>query len=633
MPPAPEGGAPGARRAHEMPFGATLLEGGGARLRLWAPAARTVEVELHGAFMPAMPLPGGWWQADAPRAVAGQRYRFHVDGLAVPDPASRFNPDGPHAASELIDPRAFAWDDGDWRGRPWHEVVLYELHVGSFTREGTFAAAQAQLEGLARLGITAVQLMPLADFPGRFGWGYDGVLHYAPHAAYGRPDDVKRFVQAAHALGLMVFVDVVYNHFGPDGNYLHAYAPQFFSQQHDSPWGRAINFDGEGSRTVRDFFIHNALYWLEEFHVDGLRLDAVHAIVDGSAQHVLQELSVRARAHLPGRHIHLVVEDDHNDTARLSAVPRPGRYDGQWTGDFHHILHVLLTGEGGGYYEEFREAWPHGTLEQLARCLANGTAWLGAPPVARQGRARPASFEAAPLLAIVNFLQNHDQVGNRAFGERLAPLALAQRPDAGEAPLALATALLLLAPHTPMLFMGQEWNAATPFLYFADWQGDLRRAVTEGRRREFPQFHTASGGSVVPDPCDEATFRASALDRTERERAEAVQWQSFVSHLLALRQSALVPRLPRLAPQGHTAEVIEGRGLWVRWHFDARDGEPACVLEMGLNFSGAVLAVPALAGVHGAGEGVSVLYQQADAEQGYLAPWGGHWRWREEVRA
>ncbi|RZA16167.1 MAG: malto-oligosyltrehalose trehalohydrolase [Lysobacteraceae bacterium] len=550
--------------------------------------------------------------------------RWLVDDVEVPDPASRYNPEGPHSPSEIVDPRAFAWQDAGWRGRPWHEVVLYELHLGTFTPEGTFDAAARQLPALARLGVTAVQVMPLAGFPGRFGWGYDGVLHFAPHAAYGRPDDFKRFVQAAHAEGLMVFVDVVYNHFGPDGNYLHAYAPDFFSATHDSPWGRAINLDGPGSRTVRDFFIANALYWLEEFHVDGLRLDAVHAIVDGSEPHFLEELSVRARAHLPGRHVHLVVEDDHNVVGRLAAAPRPGHYDGQWTGDFHHLLHVLLTGESGGYYAEFNGD----TLAQLARCLMHGTAWLGVPPVARpDGGAREPSHAPAPLGAIVNFLQNHDQVGNRALGERLGPLARAYRPEAGDAPLQLATALLLLAPHTPMLFMGQEWNAATPFLYFADWggagQAELRRAVTEGRRREFPQFH-GGDASRIPDPCDAATPRASQLDRSELEGEAAVHWQSFTARLLALRQAELTAWLPTLSADGHTAQVIEGRGLWVRWSFAG-----GRVLEIALNFSDEVLAVPALANALDDDEAARIILQLRDAEQGYLAPWGGHWRWRE----
>ncbi len=603
-----------------MPFGTVLLSGGGALFQLWGPGAKEVVLELLPASGEAQRLPmvsqaGGWWKHTVASARPGDRYQFIVDGFAVPDPASRSNPDGPHAPSELIDPTAFEWTDHEWRGRPWNEVILYELHFGTFTPEGTFAAAEAQLAQLARLGITAVQVMPLASFPGQFGWGYDGVLHFAPQASYGRPDDFKHFVSTAHALGLMVFLDVVDNHFGPDGNYLHAYAPAFFSDTHEGPWGQALNFDGADSRVVRDFFIASAQFWLREYHIDGLRLDAVHAIVDGSAPHFLEELSMSVRSYFSGRHVHLVTEDDHNYIDRLASTPRLGSYDGQWAGDFHHLLHVLLTGESGGYYTEFNGD----TLDQLARCLTNGVAWLGTPPVAREdGGPRPVADRSAPLGAMVNFLQNHDQIGNRAFGERLDKLSLRHRPAAGRAPLELATALLMLAPHTPMLFMGQEWNASTPFLYFANWEGDLQKSVSEGRKREFAQFYGA-GVERIPDPCDAATVAASTLDRSELEGDEAVHWQALTARLIALRQAELTPSLPRLSAQ-HRCDVVDGRGLHVFWSF-----EDDRVLEAALNFSGEMLEVPGLAESVGA----RTFFQLCDAEQGFLAPWGAHWRWRD----
>ncbi|HLL13407.1 MAG TPA: alpha-amylase family glycosyl hydrolase, partial [Rubrivivax sp.] len=412
------------RHIHAMPFGATLLPGGGARFTLWAPAAKSIELVLSSSAGERVQLAAsaqgdGWYALELADVAAGQRYQWRIDGdLLVPDPASRSNPDGPHGASQVVDPHAFEWADDGWRGRPWHQTVLYELHVGCFTREGTFAAAAAQLPRLAALGITAVQLMPLADFPGSFGWGYDGVLPFAPFHGYGTPDDLKRLVQAAHGLGLMVFGDVVYNHFGPDGNYLHAYAPQFFSNSHRTAWGPALNFDGEAAATVREFIIHNALYWIDEFRFDGLRLDAVHAMLDDSPLHILQELSTRVRAACAGRHVHLVLENDSNDETRLAPPGTPGFYDGQWNGDLHHTLHVLLTGERDGYYAEYDTP-----LQQLARCLTHGFARQGGPHNAEGAQPRRAAQGQAPLLAVVNLLHNHDQIGNRAFGERLQRLA------------------------------------------------------------------------------------------------------------------------------------------------------------------------------------------------------------------
>ncbi|MGZ5270466.1 MAG: malto-oligosyltrehalose trehalohydrolase [Ramlibacter sp.] len=454
--------------AQDMPFGAATRPGDGTSFRLWGPAARRAELALYPALgdqprlLPASRDAHGWWSCDVPEAGAGQLYHWRIDGeLMVPDPASRHNPHGVHAPSCVVDPLAFDWDDG-WAGRPWGDVVLYELHVGAFTHEGTFAAAAARLQELAEVGITAVELMPLADFPGRFGWGYDGVLPFAPHAAYGTPDDLKHFVQQAHRLGLMVFLDVVYNHFGPEGNYLHRYAPQFFSATRSSPWGAAINFDGEGSRWVREFFIQNAIYWTQEYRFDGLRLDAVHAIGDDSATHVLEELSRRVREATAGRHVHLVLENENNHHERLSTTPEPGRYDGQWNDDFHHALHVALTGETRGYYHDYGNALGEDPFDLLARCLTHGMLFEDSPRKPGGARAAPRPTPAIPLSVLVNFAHNHDQVGNRAFGERLAVLA---GPDAAP----LATLLALLTPAVPMLFLGEEFGSTQPWLYFADW--------------------------------------------------------------------------------------------------------------------------------------------------------------------
>ena len=557
------------RCRHKMPFGASLLDGGGAQFRLWAPAARQAELALYTGpaaqpgFVPAACDAQGWWECQVPQAGAGTLYRWRIDGnLLVPDPASRQNPHGVHEPSCVVDPLQFEWD-ADWSGRPWPEVVLYEMHVGAFTPEGTFAAAEQHLEAIAALGITAVELMPVADFPGRFGWGYDGVLPYAPHAAYGTPDEFKRFIQQAHRLGLMVFLDVVYNHFGPDGNYLGQYAPRFFSKTRKSPWGAAINFDGPGSANVRDFFVHNALYWIQEYRIDGLRLDAVHAIADGSRPDVVEEISAAVRNATPGRHVHLVLENEDNGYHRLAPMPQPGRYDAQWNDDFHHALHVTLTGETQRYYHDYG----HEPMNLLARCLTHGM--LFEPSERKAGGARRECREAPPqpLGALVNYANNHDQSGNRPFGERLGQLV-----PPGARPL--ATLLALLTPAVPMLFFGEEFGATTPFLYFADWQGKLREAVREGRKREFGHV-----GGELPDPCDAATFEASRPDVVHRERPDGRRWLELVRTALAVRREHISPRQHLLLTGQHTAQRLGESGIRVCWRYG--DGQ-AIMLELNL---------------------------------------------------
>ena len=602
------------RCRHEMPFGALLNRDGHAAWRLWAPSARSVELLLltdHGEplAVPANRFDGGWAEVRRNDVAGGQRYQWRIDGhLVVPDPASRWNPGGPHGPSVLIDPSTFAWDEG-WRGRPWLDAVFYQLHIGTFTPQGSFDAAAEQLERLAALGITALQLMPLGDWPGRFGWGYDGVLPYAPFHGYGDPGALKRFVQAAHRLGLMVFGDVIYNHFGPDGNYLHAYAKPFFTDRHRTAWGPAINYDGDQSRTVRDFVIHNALYWLEEFRFDGLRLDAVHAMRDDGQPHILEELSQRVRSTITDRQVHLVLENDANERRWLAPGPTPGRYDGQWNGDVHHTLHVLLTGERDGYYAEYDDP-----VAQLGRSLAHGFAREGTPHNVEGAAPRRAAEGDAPLTAIVNLLQNHDQIGNRAFGDRLVTLA-----DA--AALQLAQAILLLSPTIPLLFMGEEHDAAEPFQYFADWQGELRDAVRRGRALEFahfPSYAEAAASGHLPDPCSPETMA--------RCRIGTAPARETLAALLRLRATALRPLLPRLAAAGHTAQHL-GPVLQLHWHFDAQDQQPARTLRMQVNLSAHRL--PAAAPPPHA----TLLHAIGEASGQHLGAWSGRWHWLETQHA
>ena len=393
------------------------------------------------------------------------------------DPASRYQPEDVHGPSEVVDPAAFAWTDLEWQGRPWKEAVLYEMHIGAFTPEGTFGAAVTKLDYLLELGVTAIEIMPVGDFPGRRDWGYDGALSYAPDASYGRPEELKALVDAAHARGLMVLLDVVYNHFGPEGSFLKAIAPQFFTERYKTPWGEAINMDGDGSGPVREYFIHNALYWIEEFHFDGLRFDAVHAILDDSPRHLLEELAERVRSAFPGDHVHLILENEENQASRLArdSTGRPRWYTAQWNDDLHHVLHVAVTGELAGYYGDYI-----GRPEKLGRALAEGFAFQGEVMPYRGGpRGEPSG--ALPPTAFVAFAQNHDQVGNRAFGDRLSAIA---SPEAVRA----VGAVYLLLPQIPMLFMGEEWGAAQPFPFFCDFGPDLAQAVRKGRREEFARF-------------------------------------------------------------------------------------------------------------------------------------------------
>ena len=548
---------------HRMPFGATLRDDGRTDFRLWAPAAHAVALVLgDDRRVPMQAGPQGWHEALGVDAPPGTRYRYDVgNGLLVPDPASRHNPEDVHGPSVVVDPRVYRWRDAGWRGRPWHEAVVYELHVGSFTHEGTFKAAAVKLPELAQLGITAIELMPVADFPGQRGWGYDGVLPFAPDASYGTPDALKAFVDAAHSLGLMVLLDVVYNHFGPEGNYLHAYCPTFFNEAKHTPWGAAINFDGPGSETVRDFFRHNALYWVEEFHFDGLRLDAVHAIHDSSPLHIASDIgqALRSVAGTEGvsRQVHLVLENDTNQASMLQRADdgQPLYATAQWNDDLHHAAHVLLTGETDSYYGDYAD----GPIGRFARALAQGFVYQGQPSAHRGHVPHGEPSGHLPPSAFVSFVQNHDQIGNRALGERLSNLAQPDRLDA-------VYACLLLSPHVPMLFMGEEFAASTPFLYFCDFGPELAQAVSDGRRNEFARFAAFADPSArarIPDPNEETTFRMSKLRWAERDEGAHGARLALVRQLLTLRRELLMPRIdPRL---GDGRYRFDGGLLHVDW--------------------------------------------------------------------
>ena len=505
----------------------------GISFRLWAPAAKRVDLMLDHALT-MQRTDDGWYVADVPGVKAGARYKFRIDGeLEVPDPASGFQPDDVFGASEVIDHGAYAWRAGDWRGRPWQDTVFLESHVGTFTAEGTYRAMIDKLDHLAETGITALELMPLADFAGSRNWGYDGALLYAPDSAYGRPDDLRALIDEAHLRGLTVFLDVVYNHFGPEGNYLGHYAPAFFTDAH-TPWGSAIDYRVP---QVRAFAVENALYWLSEFRFDGLRFDAVNHIVgDISEMSMLHELSaaVGELASETGRHIHLVLENGDNRASMLDSSEDPprGRFRAQWNDDYHHVWHVLLTGESAGYYGDYQDEPRNG----LARALASGfvyqgeraTFWGGNPRGEPSGHLSPTAF--------VNFLQNHDQIGNRVFGDRLEAIA---NPKA----IAAALAVTLLAPTVPMLFMGEEWGSKQPFPFFCDFKGDLAHAVRKGRRTEYDWAYD-SFGDEVPDPLDIETFKSAVIDWDSRSRSPGKERLALVRELLAIRHDEIRPRLP-----------------------------------------------------------------------------------------
>jgi maltooligosyltrehalose trehalohydrolase len=503
------------------------------------------------------------------------------DGTRVPDPASRFQPEDVHGPSEVVDPRGYRWQHPDWCGRPWHETVLYELHVGTFSEEGTFDGLRRKLDHLVGLGVTAVELMPLADFPGLRNWGYDGVLPFAPDASYGSPDQLKRLIDEMHGRGLMAFLDVVYNHFGPDGNYLSLYAPDYFDPNAQTPWGAAINYR---QRPVRDLTIHNVLYWLEEYRFDGLRFDAVDQIIDTGQPHILDEIAETVRRVMPPeRHVHLVLENDANQGRLLERRDgRPIVYDAQWNDDLHHVCHHLLTGEAAGYYRDYATE----PVGRLARALTSGFVYQGDVSQDRGGVRRGTPSDHLPPTAFVGFLQNHDQIGNRAFGERIADLAPWPAIRAFQA-------LLLLAPQIPLLFMAEEWGATQPFCFFTDFHDDLADVVREGRRREFkkfPQFADEAARAEIPDPNDITTFAASRIDWSVLQQPRHADWLAYTSEILRIRREAIVPLLPTIESRGASAEVT-GRALRVTWPLG--DGRSLVLIANLAAQAAAIAAVPA----------------------------------------
>jgi malto-oligosyltrehalose trehalohydrolase len=551
---------------NERQFGARLTADG-ATFRLWAPAAKRVDLLLEKP-QPMRRGEDGWYSADVAGAKAGTRYKFRIDdAIDVPDTASAFQPDDVSGPSEVIDHGAYQWRAADWRGRPWQETVLLEAHVGSFTPEGTYRAMIAKLDHLVATGITALELMPLADFSGPRNWGYDGVLWYAPDHVYGRPDDLKTLIDAAHLRGLMVFLDVVYNHFGPEGNYLGRYAPSFFTET-QTPWGSAIDYRVP---QVRAFAIENALYWLREYRFDGLRLDAVHSIAELGEISMLHELSIAAGqlAADTGRHIHLVLENDDNRAALLDAEQNPprGKYRAQWNDDYHHAWHVLLTGETQGYYGDYTKS----PLRDIARALGSGFVYQGEASVHRGGQPRGEPSGDLMPTAFVNFLQNHDQIGNRPLGDRLESSA---SPEAIEAALAIT----LLAPTIPMLFMGEEWGSKAPFPFFCGFTGDLAKAVRKGRHQEFAWAY-AKYGDEVPDPLEPSTLQSAQLDWPTRDREAGGKRLGLVQRLLAVRRRQIIPRLARSC--FGEAHAMESGLLIAKW----RMGDGAA-LHLSANLSG-----------------------------------------------
>ncbi len=531
-----------------------MLTEGGVLFRLWAPKVERVDVKIDGQLYPMEARSDGWHQVTVGLAHPGCLYQFVLpDGLIVPDPASRFQPQDVHGPSEVIGPCAYDWHDSDWFGRPWEECVLYELHVGSFTPAGTFHGIIERLDYLVDLGITAIELMPIADFPGERNWGYDGVLPFAPDSTYGRPDDLKALIDAAHSKGLMIFLDVVYNHFGPDGNYLPAYAP-IFKDVH-TPWGAALNYDAQDSSAVREFIIENALYWTQEYHFDGLRLDAVHAILDESPQHLLSAIAIRVRAAANDRHIHLLIENEENQASWLarSEYGAAHLYTAQWNDDLHHVLHVAATGESAGYYGEYA-----GDTKKLGRALAEGFVFQG-EMMEYRGTPRGEPCKDLPPSSFVAFIQNHDQIGNRAFGERLTRIA---PHDAVRA----VAAIYLLSPQIPMLFMGEEWAAPQPFPFFCEFEGELSAAVREGRRAEFakfPEFQKPEQRELIPDPTAKETFCSAKLDWNELSQGDHAEWLRFYKQLLSIRRAEIIPRLN--GSKGICYEILGDAAFLAAW--------------------------------------------------------------------
>ncbi|APO79106.1 malto-oligosyltrehalose trehalohydrolase (plasmid) [Rhizobium etli 8C-3] len=546
--------------------------------RIWAPGQREMALRCGGKDRLMNRSAGGWFELTVPEAKVGDAYAFVLgDGGVVPDPASREQAGDVHGPSLIVEP-SYQWLNDDWKGRPWEEAVISEVHIGAFTGEGTFKAAAEKLGHLAKLGFTAIEVMPVAQFSGKRGWGYDGVLHYAPHSAYGTPADFKAFIDAAHGHGLMVLLDVVYNHFGPDGNYLHRYAPEFFRFDRNTPWGAAIDF---GQEPVRRYFVENALYWIGEFRLDGLRLDAVEQIYDTSKQHILEQLSAEVGNAFADRAVHLVVEDQRN---LVSLLERDGdgrvkTFTAEWNDDFHHVAHIIATGETEGHYRPFASnLW-----EKTKLAMQHGFVFpdRGTPPEVPKGER-----VYLPPQAFINFLQNHDQVGNRAFGERLVSIA---RPDMVE----MLAAILILSPQVPFLFMGDEYGETQPFFFFSDYAGELGEIVRKGRAAEAEGFGGLKRGKTpddLPNPNAVSTFACSKLQWQRCDSDEGIGQKTYLSQLIDLRHNYVVPLLKKPERVASAAlESVDG-ALAIDWTFGTSK------LELRANLADTPLAVPAFDG-------------------------------------
>jgi len=567
-----------------LPIGAEIVDAQTVHVRVWAPrVTRASVVKINGQLAPLTREDGGYFSGTI-AAAAGDRYRFKLDDdeQLYPDPASRFQPDGPHGPSAIVDPAAFRWTDQGWPGVSRDRQVVYELHIGTFTRAGTWAAAANELSELARLGITLVEVMPVAEFEGRFGWGYDGVDLYAPSHLYGTPDDFRRFVDAAHAAGVGVILDVVYNHLGPSGNYLRAFAPAYFTDRHENEWGDALNFDGPDAGPVREFFVTNAGYWIDEFHLDGLRLDATQSIRDRPDEHVLAELTAYARASAAGRSIVIVAENEPQNTRLVRSVAEGGYgLDALWNDDFHHSASVALTGRAEAYYSDTR-----GEPQEFISAAKYGYLFQGQQyRWQRQRRGSPAW--GLPPSAFVAFLQNHDQIANSIRGQRGHELTSPGRWRA-------MTALLLLQPATPMLFQGQEFSASAPFLYFADFEPDLAAAVRDGRGdflAQFPSIAETRRRGGLPDPGALETFEQCRLDLDERRSHAA----AYALHADLLRIRREDPAFAAPQPNGVDGAVLSASAFVLRFFTADHREDRLLVVNLGAELQRESFAEPLLA--------------------------------------
>ncbi len=552
-----------------MNFGTRFLSENKIEFNFWAPDAKTVcllaqNSNAHLSFeIPMIRKKDGWFQLITEHIRAGAKYRFRLEfnknsenycnnGLLVPDPASRMQEKDVHDPSIIVNPDSFDWeDDYKFKGRPWIETVIYEIHTGTFTEEGDFKGIEKKLDYLVSLGITAIELMPVADFQGGRNWGYDGVLLYAPDSSYGTSKDLKSLIKAAHKKGLMVFMDVVYNHFGPEGNYLYVYAKsKFFNSEEKTPWGDTINFE---NKNVRRFFVQNALYWFEEYHIDGLRIDAVHAIKDNSKHHILKEIEETVRKNVNNRYTHLILENDNNESKYLNT------YTAQWNDDFHHAIHVILTGEKTGYYEDFsEEKTSFKSVFYLARALAEGFAYQGEQSSFRNGISRGENSKNLSTTSFINFLQNHDQTGNRFFAERISCLASQEAVKA-------AACLYLLAPSIPLIFMGEEFFCEQPFFFFCDFEECLAKSVREGRKANTAYLSGTNVLKEIPDATSEKVFMDSKIDWAVAETAKHRIFLEFYKNLLVVRKKNIIPIISKLVHSKTSFEIIGENLFFVIW--------------------------------------------------------------------